>query len=40
MGLIAGLLLFLNHGLEKNLGNDAIVIDACIGVGYLMYLFI
>ena len=40
MGLIAGLLLFLNHGLEKNLGHDAIVVDICIGVGYLMYIIL
>ena len=33
-------LLMANHILESKIGHDAVVIDICIGIGYLMYLFL
>lgn len=33
-------LLAMNHILELYIQHDAVAIDACIAIGYLMYLFL
>lgn len=38
--IIALLLVIANHNFEKHLGHDAIVVDICIGIAYLMYMFL
>lgn len=38
--LIVIALLFLNHIIEDYIGHDAIVIDACIAIGYILFVFL
>ena len=40
MILITLLLVWLNHVYENHFGHDAIVVDICIGIGYLMYMLL
>lgn len=38
--IITLLILAINHVLQIYFQHDVIAIDACIGIGYLMYLFL
>ena len=38
--IITLILLAINHVLELYFQHDVIAIDVCIGIGYLMYLFL
>ena len=38
--IIVLVILALNHVLQIYFQHDAIAIDICIGIGYLMYLFL
>lgn len=38
--IITLILLLLNHSLKTYLRHDAIAIDICIGIGYILYMFL
>ena len=38
--IIILILLAINHVLQLYLQHDVVAIDVCIGIGYLMYLFL
>ena len=38
--IIALLIIFLNHVLQEYIGHDSIVVDICVGIGYLLYMFL
>lgn len=38
--IIALVIIFLNHVLQEFIGHDAIVIDFCVGIGYILYMFL
>ena len=38
--IIALVIIFLNHVLQEFIGHDAVVIDVCVGMGYILYMFL
>ena len=38
--IIALVIIFLNHIFQEFIGHDAIVIDICVGIGYILYMFL
>lgn len=38
--IIVLVLILLNHSLKTYLGHDATAIDVCIGIGYILYMFL